>query len=116
VEKAIDSSQWDDVSILQTDALSSGSGVSFTEGDGIPRYVARRNRLLTGVLLHQQRHATRVLPEMCSSDTTDGQPLQERFNGLSTTCTSFAILDANMEVRADTLKVMILYPHVFSEP
>eukprot|EP00873_Tetraselmis_striata_P037232 jgi/Tetstr1/457496/TSEL_044078.t1 len=81
VDRAYDASQWDGVEILQEDALA---GVSVWREE-VPRFVGRRNRLLTGVLLHQQRTAPRVLPDMCTSE-------RERFHAVTTICNDIDFL------------------------
>lgn len=90
-ERAMDSSQWKDKEILQTNAAVAAGGLN----QEVPRYVGNaNNRLVAGVLLHQTRRPPRVLPYMCSAH-------EERFHGLTKMCTTMEIVLANLPVRVD---------------
>jgi len=85
-ERAMDSSQWKDKEILQTNAAVAAGGLN----QEVPRYVGNaNNRLVAGVLLHQTRRPPRVLPYMCSAH-------EERFHGLTKMCTTMEIVLANL--------------------
>jgi hypothetical protein len=81
---------WEDIEILQEDGVS---GADASAVDENRRYIgAGRNRLLTGVLLHQRRVAPRVMPDMCT-------PEGERFFSITGMCTSMEMVKAVLVVR-----------------